>query len=564
MGYRETYMRWKGAVREKHLLDELEAIRDDEAQIKERFFSDLPFGTAGLRGILGAGTARMNRYVIGRATQGLADDLLACKGSAIRMVVAYDSRRFSREFAEETACVFAANGIQAFIFKQLTSVPELSFAVRHLKADGGVVITASHNPGEYNGYKVYAAYGGQLGPEASLAVTARILKLDPFKDVRRIDFKEGLASGRICEIGEAIDRLYYERMLDLCGTEPANDLKVVYTPLHGAGLRTAENVFAAAGIRNFAVVEEQKNPDGSFPTVSSPNPEDPGAMKLAVELAGRLGADIAIGTDPDADRMGAALRRPDGKYIMLTGNQIGCLLTHYILEKRQSEGRLRPSDYIVKSFVSTDMADVIARHYGVTSYTVMTGFRFISELIVKNEQTDAEFIFGFEESYGFLAGTFALDKDGVLAALLLCKAAQFYKNRGQSLLDVLENLYRMHGYYLEGVKNVTYQGLDGIHRMREIMDGFRERPVADVGGLAVKCTEDYLVRRRTSADGTVSEVGIAVGDAVKLILEGDSWICIRPSGTEPKIKIYYAVRADTREGAQNRLENIAADFEKMI
>ena len=557
-------MRWKGAVREKHLLDELEAMRDDDVQIKEHFIGDLPFGTAGLRGILGAGTARMNRYVIGRATQGLADDLLARKGAAVRMVVAYDSRRFSREFAEETACVFAANGIQALIFKQLTSVPELSFAVRHLKADGGVVITASHNPGEYNGYKVYAAYGGQLGPEASLAVTARIRKLDPFTDVQRIDFKEGLASGRICEIGEAIDQLYYQRMLDLCGTEPANDLKVVYTPLHGAGLRTAENVFAAAGIRNLAIVEEQKNPDGSFPTVSSPNPEDPGAMKLAIELAGRLGADIAIGTDPDADRMGAALRGPDGRYTMLTGNQIGCLLAHYLLEKRQSEGRLRPSDYIVKSFVSTDMADAIARHYGVTCYTVMTGFRFISELIIKNEQTDLEFIFGFEESYGFLAGTFALDKDGVLAALLLCKAAQFYKNRGQSLLDVLENLYWMHSYYLEGVKNITFQGLEGMDKMREIMDGFRKRPIADIGGLAVICTEDYLARRRTSNDGTVSEIGIAAGDAVKLILEGDSWICIRPSGTEPKIKIYYAVRADTRKAAQSRLENIATAFETMI
>ncbi len=564
MGYQETYMLWKGAVREKYLLDELEAIRDDDAQIKERFIGDLPFGTAGLRGILGAGTARMNRYVIGRATQGLAEDLLARRGQDVCMVVAYDSRRFSREFAEETACVLAANGIQTFIFKQLTSVPELSFAVRHLRTDGGVVITASHNPAEYNGYKVYAAYGGQLGPEASLAVTARIRKLDPFKDVRRIDFKEGLASGRICEIGEEIDQLYYQHMLDLCGTEPANDLKVVYTPLHGAGLRTAENVFAAAGIRGFNVVEEQKNPDGSFPTVSSPNPEDPGAMKLAVELAGRLGADIAIGTDPDADRMGAALRRPDGTYIMLTGNQVGCLLIHFLLEKRQSEGWLRPSGYIVKSFVSTDMADAIAQHYGVTCYTVMTGFRFISELIIKNEQTDAEFIFGFEESYGFLAGTFALDKDGVLAALLLCKAAQFFKNKGQGLLDVLENLYRRHGYYLEDVKNVAFQGLDGIHRMQEIMEGFRKRPVADVGGLAVKCIEDYLVRKRTAADGTVSDIEIASGDAVKLILEGNSWICIRPSGTEPKIKIYYAVRAETLKMAQNLLENIAVAFEKMI
>jgi len=564
MGYRETYMYWKDAVREKHLLDELDAIRNDDGQIKERFIGDLPFGTAGLRGVLGAGTARMNRYVIGRATQGLADHLLALRRDGMRMVIAYDSRKFSREFAEETACVFAANGIEAFIFRELTSVPELSFAVRHLKADGGVVITASHNPGEYNGYKVYAAYGGQLSPEESRAVTACIEKLDPFTDIRRISFKDGTTSGRICEIGEEIDRLYYDRMLTLCGTEPARDLKVVYTPLHGAGLRTAENVFPAAGIRNFAVVEEQRNPDGSFPTVSSPNPEDPGAMKMAVELAGRLSADIAIGTDPDADRMGAVLRQADGTYAMLTGNQIGCLLANYLLERRQSEGRLRPSDYIVKSFVSTDMADAIARHYGIMSHTVMTGFRFIAELIVRNEKTDGEFLFGFEESYGFLAGTFALDKDGVLAALLLCKAAQFYRDRGQNLPDVLENLYRTHGYYLEGVKNIAFKGLDGMERMREIMAGLRAKPFSRVGGLAVNATEDYLARTRTSAQGTVSDLEIAAGDAIKLILEGDSWICIRPSGTEPKIKIYYAARADTRETSQRRLETMSAAFEKMI
>ena len=564
MGYRETYMYWKDAVREKHLLDELDAIQNDDGQIKERFIGDLPFGTAGLRGVLGAGTARMNRYVIGRATQGLADHLLALRRDGMRMVIAYDSRKFSREFAEETSRVFAANGIEVYIFRELTSVPELSFAVRYLKADGGVVITASHNPGEYNGYKVYAAYGGQLSPEESRAVTARIQTLNPFTDVRRIGFREGIATGRIHEIGKEIDRPYYERMLALCGTETANDLKVVYTPLHGAGLRTAENVLPAAGITNLAIVEEQKKPDGSFPTVISPNPEDPGAMKLAIELAGRLSADIAIGTDPDADRMGAALRRTDGTYTMLTGNQIGCLLANYLLERRQSEGRLHPSDYIVKSFVSSDMADAIARHYGITSHTVMTGFRFIAELIVRNEKTDGEFLFGFEESYGFLAGTFALDKDGVLAALLLCKAAQFYGGRGQSLLDVLENLYQTYGYYLEKVKNITFKGLDGMDRMREIMAGLREKPVADVGGLAVNATEDYLTQKRTLADGTVSDLEIAAGDAIKLILEGDSWICIRPSGTEPKIKIYYAARADTRETSQRRLETMSAAFEKMI
>jgi len=564
MSYQKTYEYWKKSVQEEALLSELESIRDDDAQIKERFISDLVFGTAGLRGILGAGTMRMNRYVIGRATQGMADYLLSRDVSEKRVVIAYDSRQFSREFAEETARVLAANGIRAFIFRELTSVPELSFAVRHLKADGGIVITASHNPREYNGYKAYAAYGGQLGPEASRAVMDCIRKRDPFRDVRRIDYQDGVDRGLIIEIGEEIDRIYYERMISLCPPESGGDLKVVYTPLHGSGLRAAVNVFPAAGIKNFTVVEEQKNPDGLFPTVSSPNPEDPGAMKMAIELAGRIEADLAIGTDPDADRMGAAVRRSEGIYTMLTGNQIGCLLINYLLETRRASGLLKPSDYVVKSFVTTDMADAVARHYGITSYTVMTGFRFISELIVKNEQTAAEFIFGFEESYGFLAGTFALDKDGVLAALLLCKAAQHYKNRGQGLWDVLEDMYRTHGYYLEGVKNLTFKGLDGMDRMKQIMTGLRAKPVSAIGGLAVEYVEDYLTRKRTAADGNVSDIELPAGDAVKLRLENSAWICIRPSGTEPKIKIYYAVRETTREKSEQVLEKISSGFEQII
>lgn len=564
MSYQETYSRWSASVKEEYLLKELEAIQDDDAQIRECFIGDLPFGTAGLRGIIGAGTMRMNRYVIGRATQGLADYLLTGGMSGRCMVIAYDSRQFSSEFARETACVFAGNGIQACIFKQLTSVPELSFAVRHLKADGGIVITASHNPREYNGYKVYSPYGGQLGPEESLEVMKNIRRLDPFADVKRIGYQEGVDSGMIREIGEEIDRLYYKSMVALCGDEPDENLKVVYTPLHGSGLRTVENVFPDAGIMNLFIVEEQRMPDGLFPTVNSPNPEDPGAMKMAITLAGRLEADLAIGTDPDADRMGAAVRRQDGNYVMLTGNQIGCLLVNYLLEKRRSSGMLRPSDYIVKSFVSTDMADAIARHYGVTSYTVMTGFRFIAELIKKNEQTNDGFIFGFEESYGFLAGTFARDKDGVLAALLLCKAAQHYRKRNQSLLDVLETLYREHGYYLEGVKNIAFKGLDGMEKMKSIMAGLRQKPVARVGDLAVQYTEDYLSSKRTAADGTVTDIELPAADAIKLILENSAWICIRPSGTEPKIKIYYAVCESTREESENQLKKISAGFERMI
>lgn len=564
MTYQETYLRWRNSVREEYLLRELEAIKDDDALIRERFFGDLPFGTAGLRGVIGAGTMRMNRYIVGRATQGLADYLRAGGKTEKGVVIAYDSRQFSREFAEETASVFAGNGIRAFIFKELTSVPELSFAVRHLKANGGVVITASHNPREYNGYKAYAAYGGQLSPEESRAVMECIKKLDPFKDIRRMDYAKGLAEGLIVETGKEIDDVYYEKIVSLCGPEIKGRLKVVYTPLHGSGLRTAENVFPAAGLDDFNIVEEQKKPDGLFPTVSSPNPENPDAMKMAIALAGRLGADLAIGTDPDADRMGAAVRGSDGAYTMLTGNQIGCLLANYLLERRRLSGTLRPSDYIVKSFVSTDMADAVARRYGVISHTVMTGFRFISELIINHEQQDGEFIFGFEESYGFLAGTFALDKDGVLAALLLSKAAQYYKSRSLTLSDVLEGLYKTHGYYIEQVRNIDFQGLDGMDKMKEIMARLRAEAIASVGNAAVLFKEDYLSRRRTASDGTVSDIPLPAADAVKLILENSSWICIRPSGTEPKIKIYYSVREDTREAAENRIKKIAAAFERMI
>ena len=564
MTYRETYLRWKECVAEPDLLAELEAIQNDDAQIQDRFLRDLPFGTAGLRGVIGAGIARMNRYVVGRATQGLADYLLSTTGAGASAVIAYDSRKFSFEFARETACVLAANGITVYLFKQLTSVPELSFAVRHLKASGGVVITASHNPGQYNGYKVYAAYGGQLGPEASLAVMDRIQKLDPFTDVKRIPYAEGVEKKRILETGGEIDRIYYEQMVRLCGAENAEELKVVYTPLHGSGLRTVENVFPMAGIRKLFVVPEQRMPDGSFPTVASPNPEDPKAMQMAIALAGKIEADLAIGTDPDADRMGAAVRRPDGAYTMLTGNQIGCLLIHYLLEKRRQSGELRASDYIVKSFVSTGMADAIAAHYGIRCHTVLTGFRFISELIVQKEPTGAEFIFGFEESFGFLAGTFALDKDGALAALLLCKAAQFFRARGQSLPDALEALYQAHGYYLESVKNIAFEGMDGMEKMKGIMDRLRARPIDAIGGLTVRFTEDYRSLTRTGQDGAVSALDLPSTDAVRLVLDRDAWLCIRPSGTEPKIKIYYAVCAASREAAEGLLKRIAAGFEQMI
>ena len=564
MTYLETYARWLDAVKDPALLEELNAIKGDDAQIKERFFADLPFGTAGLRGIIGAGVARMNRYVVGRATQGLANHLKKGGRTDLKMAIAYDSRRFSREFAREAACVLAGNGIKAYLFSQLTSVPELSFAVGYLKTDGGIVITASHNPRDYNGYKVYASYGGQLGPEESLKVMECIRELDPFADVKRADYEASVANGLIEEVGEDVDRAYYRHILELCGTDSAEDFAVVYTPLHGSGLRTAQNVFPAAGLKRFYVVEAQKQPDGDFPTVNSPNPEDPTAMQMAVDMAKSVGAEIAIGTDPDADRMGAAVRREDGSFTMLTGNQIGCILTDYLLEKRRSAGTLKPTDYVIRSFVSTDMAEAIAKSYGVACHTVLTGFRFISEIIAENEGTEKEFVFGFEESYGFLAGTFARDKDGVLAGLLLCKAAQHYRSQGKSLLGVLDGLYQKYGYYRESVRNMTFAGLDGMEKMRQLMARLREQPIREAGGFAVTCVEDYQSRKSTFADGRVADITLPATDALKLYFEGDSWVCIRPSGTEPKIKIYFAVRGNTAEEAAQRMERLQAGIEKLV
>ncbi len=564
MTYLEIYEQWRHAVTEESLLAELESIKEDDQQIKERFYNDLPFGTAGLRGIIGAGIARMNRYVVGRATQGLADYLKKSGKLALTMAIGYDSRQFSREFAEETACVFAGNGIKAYLFKELTSVPELSFAIGYLKADGGVVITASHNPRDYNGYKVYASYGGQLGPDESLEVTACIQSLDTFRDVKRIGLVKGIEQGLICEVGEEIDSAYYGHITELCGTDAAEDLKVVYTPLHGSGLRTAQNVFPMAGIREFYNVAEQKQPDGRFPTIKSPNPEDPDAMKMAIKLAGQVGAEIAIGTDPDADRMGAAVRRADGSYVMLSGNQIGCLLTEYLLQKRKDANKLKPTDYVIRSFVSTDMVEEIARRYGVVCHTVLTGFRFISEIIAQNEGTEKDFVFGFEESYGFLAGTFARDKDGVLAGLLLCKAAQHYRAQGKGLLDVLEELYEKYGHFRESVKNIAFAGLDGMEKMQALMKKLRENPVTDIGGLTVTCVEDYESRKRTLTDGAVTNIELPQTNALKLLLEGGAWICIRPSGTEPKIKIYFAVRGADADDAAQQLSRLETGVDKLM
>ncbi len=562
MAYKDTYKKWLDMAQDDDLRDELNSIKDNDTQIRERFSHDMPFGTAGLRGLIGAGIARMNRYTVGRATQGLALHLKSNGKEQGGMVIAYDSRNYSYDFAREAACVFAGNGIKTYIFKELTSVPELSYAVRHLKSAGGVVITASHNPKDYNGFKVYASYGGQLGLDESLEVMRHIQKVDAFSGIKRISFEDGIANGLIVKIGEEVDARYYENIISLCGKDEAKDISVVYTPLHGSGLRAVKNVFPAAGIKNLHIVSQQSNPDGSFPTVESPNPENESAMAMAVMLAKKVNADIAIGTDPDADRMGAAVRDSGGGYRMLKGNQIGCILTEYLLEKRKRQNLLSPADFIVKSFVSSDLADSIAQEYGVKCHTVLTGFRFISELIARSEGT-TNFIFGFEESCGFLAGDGSRDKDGVLAALLLCKAAQYYKENGKGLLDVLGELYSHYGYYIEEVKNVEFSGVDGMAKMQSIMSAFRNKKYDSIGGLKVIRKEDYQSGISTDAVGT-KPIDMPRINAVKYLLEGGAWACVRPSGTEPKIKIYFASCAADEQSAKRQIDCLKGFFDTIM
>jgi phosphoglucomutase len=565
--YRDTYELWLKNITEGPLRTELETIAQDEKAIEERFAAEMLFGTAGLRGIIGAGVSRMNAYTVGRATQGLADFIRTEGRPEMGMAIAYDSRRFSREFARRAAEVLAGNGIRVYIFRELTSVPELSFAVRYLKTFGGIVITASHNPKEYNGYKVYASYGGQLGPEDSLRVTEYIQKVDAFGGVKSAAYDKALREGLIVEVGREIDKAYYGRILTLVdGGDPAEGegLKVAYTPLHGSGLRTVKNLFPAAGIKNLFIVERQAEPDGDFPTVKSPNPEDPSAMEMAVSLAKEKGADIALGTDPDADRMGAAVRGADGEYVMLTGNQIGCILTAYLLQKRKEKGALKSTDYIVKSFVSTQMSEKIAADYGVACHTVLTGFRFISEMIAENEGTGREFVFGFEESYGYLAGDISRDKDGALAGLLLAKAAAYYKKRGKTLIDVISGLYGRYRYFTEKVKSIAFGGIDGMASMKKLMETLRARTVDEIAGFRVQKTEDYLTRRSTDCKGIKTPIALPQNDALKYFLEGDAWACIRPSGTEPKLKIYFAASGDTKDGALVRLQALEEGITLLI
>ena len=555
--YMERYGEWLKGVKEPKLMAELAKMSGDEKLIEESFYTELSFGTAGLRGVLGAGSNRMNVYVVRRATAGLAGYIKRFEGAAERGVaVAYDSRRMSMEFARETALALADSGVKAYLFTTLHSVPQLSFAVRHCGCIAGVVITASHNPPEYNGYKVYWEHGGQADPEQAAGIFEEIQKRSYF-DVPMMDEAEARERGLLIDLGAAEDEAYYREAegLLLCGDlikRKGSSVKIVYTPLHGTGFVPVRELMARQGME-VVTVAEQAEPDGDFPTVSAPNPEDPRAFGLAIPLAKRVGANLILATDPDADRLGVAVKNGDD-FDVLSGNRIGCLLLNYILTVRSERGALPKDSFIVRSIVSTRMADDIASRFGVRTETVPTGFRFISERIAEAELSNGGgFLFGFEESYGFLAGGGSRDKDAVSSAMLLCEAAVYYNEKGMTLADVLERMYHEYGFHGEKVQSYTLKGKEGLERIRGAMEALRREPPTRFGEADVVLREDLLTGERVER-GVQQAAAFGGHDVLIYTLSNGAWLCVRPSGTEPKLKLSIGAKAGDRAQLDLELE----------
>lgn len=531
---------------------ELQAIGENEKEIEDRFYKDLEFGTGGLRGVIGAGTNRINVYTVGRASQGLAQYVKGTGVPSPSIVLAYDSRHMSPEFALEAALVFAGNGIKAYLFKTLHATPQLSFAVRYLGAAAGVVVTASHNPPEYNGYKVYGADGGQLVPQFAEQVIAEVQSIDSFDKVKKLSEQEAEAQGLLTWLGEDVDQAYIKAVTAISQNpevieEISDNFRVIFTPLHGAGNVPVREVLKAVGFGQVRVVAEQELPDAQFSTVKSPNPEEREAFTLAIAQAKDWNADIIIGTDPDADRMGAVVKDPNGEYVVLTGNQSGAIIVNYLLSSLKERGTLPANGVVIKTIVTSEMGAVIAGHYGIPTLNTLTGFKYIGEKMTQFEQTgEHTYLFGYEESYGYLAGDYARDKDAVIAAMLIAEAAAYYKKQGKTLYEVLQELYESFGYFLEKLESRTLKGKDGVEQIGRMVEAWRTNPPAEIGGTRVTDMEDY-------AKGVN---GLPLENVLKFKLEDGSWFCLRPSGTEPKIKFYFAVKGTTGTEAAEQMDRI--------
>lgn len=552
--------------------EELQKIKDDPKEIEDRFYKYLDFGTGGLRGIIGAGTNRMNIYTIRRASQGLADFVNSIGAADKGIVIAYDSRNMSPEFALESAKIFAGNGIKAYLFDELRPVPELSFAVRHLKTAAGVVVTASHNPKEYNGYKVYGEDGGQLPLEESNQVIGFMNKIEDITTVKFMDKDEAIEKGLIKIIGKEVDDAYIS-MLKSLSVNPdiaksvGENFKVIYTPIHGSGNKPVRRILDEIGFKNVLVVKEQELPDKNFSTVKSPNPEEKEAFTIAIELAKSQNVDLIIGTDPDCDRVGVVARNKDGDYVTLTGNQTGCLLLEYILSQKKAKGNLPANGFVVKTIVTTELSREIAKEYGVELIEVLTGFKFIGEKIkLLDENGDKKYLFGFEESYGYLAGTSVRDKDAVVASMLIAEMAAYYKSRDMSLYDGLMELLNKYGYTIEGIKSYTLKGKEGLDKIKSALSKLREDEITKFGTIEVAAVRDYIKGERYEiSTGKREVIDLPESDVLYYEMQdGKSWFCIRPSGTEPKIKIYYGVTDKGMEAARSKLEQIQSNVLSVV
>ncbi|WP_026834383.1 phospho-sugar mutase [Eubacterium xylanophilum] len=559
MGYMETYKEWlESQTFDEQTKEELRSIAGDEKEIKERFYADLEFGTAGLRGIIGAGTNRMNMYTVRKATQGLANYIIKKNGQQKGVAIAYDSRRMSPEFAEIAACCLAANGIKAYVFESLRPTPELSFAVRELGCIAGINITASHNPPEYNGYKVYWEDGAQITPPNDTGIMDEVKAVTDYSICKSMSREEAEAQGLFETIGEKIDDRYIEELKkvvlhgDIIG-EVEKDLKIVYTPLHGTGNIPVRRILKELGFTNVFVVPEQELPDGEFPTVSYPNPEAEEAFELALALAKEKDADLVLATDPDADRLGVYVKdTKSGEYICLTGNMSGSFLADYeIGQKLAIEGKLPDDGVLIKTIVTTNFVDAIAKSYGVDVVECLTGFKWIGREILGMETSGkGQYLFGFEESYGCLIGTHARDKDAVVASMALCEAAAYYKSQGKTIWDAMIELYDKLGYYKDAVVAITHKGIEGLEKIKNTMENLRNNPPQSFGDYKVLKFRDYekdIIK--DLATGEVTPTGLPKSNVLYFELDNDAWICIRPSGTEPKIKIYYGVVGTSMEDA---------------
>ena len=570
MSWKDVVLKWeKFEGLEDYLKTQLENFSEKEKE--EAFYAPLEFGTAGMRGIVGPGINRMNIYTVRQATEGLAR-LIETYGEEAKkrgVAIAHDSRHFSPEFALESAKVLVKHGIKAYVFEDLRPTPELSYAVRHLHTFAGIMITASHNPAAYNGYKVYGEDGGQMPPKDADALTEYVRQVENPLAVDVVT-KEELEQSALFEwIGEAVDTAYLED-IKLVSVNPSllsdtKDLSVVYTPLHGTGLMLTKRALDQAGFTGLQIVSEQAVPDGDFTTVKSPNPEEAGAFEYAIRLGEETKADVLLATDPDADRMGAAVRQPDGTYQVITGNQIAAILLDYLLFAHQKAGTLPTNAAAVKSIVSSELPTVIAEHYGAKMVNVLTGFKFIAEQIKNYEETNAHtFMFGFEESYGYLVQPFVRDKDAIQAVLLLTEVAAHFKSEGKTLYDGLQALYEKYGYFLEKTISVTVQGLEGPAKIKALLDGLRKEVPSNFGGIKVAVAQDFSVNQQVDSQGVTSEIGLPTSNVLKYILEDGSWIAVRPSGTEPKIKFYMGVKAAIQEEAEEKLAKFQKDLDAYI